>query len=152
MAPPVIIALAHFRYGAVHSARLLLLKHNAIMDFKDQDGRTPLHWACTNPSIDCLAIMLSRSGLQLLVADERDCDGMTAVMWAAHHNYPNHVKRLLDFGANAVLMDNSGKSALHWVLNGRILTKRALICRLVFIRPTDFSVCACILFRPIGTA
>ena len=39
---------------------------------------------------------------------------MTALMWAAFHGKPSHIKLLLEKGADPALGDVDGMTAVHW--------------------------------------
>ena len=39
---------------------------------------------------------------------------MTALHWAAFHNRPEHLRYLLQRGANTLTQDIDGKTPLHW--------------------------------------
>ena len=39
---------------------------------------------------------------------------MTALMWAAFHGKPNHIKVLLEKGADPAISDMDGMMAVHW--------------------------------------
>lgn len=47
--------------------------------------------------------------------NQPDKAGMTPLMWAAFHNQPQNVKRLLKYGADLEEKDVEGKTAWHWV-------------------------------------
>jgi ankyrin repeat protein len=40
---------------------------------------------------------------------------MTPLMWAAYHNRPQHIKKLIEHGAELDEKDIDGKTAFHWV-------------------------------------
>lgn len=44
----------------------------------------------------------------------RDGAMMTALMWAAFHGKPNHIKMLLEKGADPAIKDVDGMTAVHW--------------------------------------
>ena len=44
---------------------------------------------------------------------------MSAVHWAAFHNRPEHLRELLQRGAEILLQDVDGKTALHWAAQVR---------------------------------
>lgn len=49
-----------------------------------------------------------------LNVDSRDGAMMTALMWAAFHGKPSHIKLLLEKGADPALGDVDGMTAVHW--------------------------------------
>ena len=44
-----------------------------------------------------------------------DKAGMTPIMWAAYHNKPQHVRKLMQLGADLEEKDVDGKTPMHWV-------------------------------------
>jgi hypothetical protein len=53
-----------------HDFRLLLLQNGANAEIRDHDGRTPLHWATDNPSLETLTILIKQiQGANVNVTD-----------------------------------------------------------------------------------
>lgn len=46
--------------------------------------------------------------------DDTDQQGMTPLLWAAHHGHVAHLRLLLTRGANAEAVDAQGRTALHF--------------------------------------
>lgn len=69
----------------------------------------------TNFSLCCL-IQTGFSVVQVpgLNINVQDGAMMTALMWAAFHGKPNHIKVLLEKGADPAISDVDGMTAVHW--------------------------------------
>lgn len=78
----------------------------------DNEGRTVLHYACDHAKTQCLQILLKRVPVSML--NEQDDQGMTPLLWAAHHGHVFHLRLLLDRGANAAAVDVQYRTALHF--------------------------------------
>ncbi|TNJ27377.1 Ankyrin repeat protein 3 [Giardia muris] len=87
---------------------------------QDEDGLTALMWAALNGKTDCARLLLSEAGKQS--TEERKFNfngiafpsGATALMIAAHYNYPKIVKLLLPYEQG--LKDSKGHNA-QWHAN-----------------------------------
>lgn len=91
-----------------------MLQSGANPKIRDYDGRLPLHWATDNDDLDCLSILAGKiGGVNVNATDGAD---MTPLMWAAFHNRPKAVKKLLKYGADVEEKDMDGKTAMHWVI------------------------------------
>ncbi|XP_029964782.1 uncharacterized protein LOC115400866 isoform X2 [Salarias fasciatus] len=78
----------------------------------DEHGRTALHkvaWVGKR----ALGYAIARRMAALYSLDLTDCDGMTALLYAAKHNHHLMVADLIHLGANVNQMNNAGKSCLH---------------------------------------
>jgi ankyrin repeat protein len=71
-----------------------------------------LHYACDHASPRCLQLLLKRVPLSML--DDIDDQGMTPLLWAAHHGHVAHSRLLLARGATPAAIDVQGRSALHF--------------------------------------
>ncbi|EOD26460.1 hypothetical protein EMIHUDRAFT_205503 [Emiliania huxleyi CCMP1516] len=94
--------------GATDCARLLVEK-GAEIAVTDQMGLTPLHWAagCRDPEVT--RYLLSAGAKSII--DQRDEDGVTALIHASYANRAETVQILLDEGADVDVEDNSGNTA-----------------------------------------
>lgn len=111
----------------------LLVQAGGNLRLRDRLGRSPLHWSTGNPSTECLVWLLRQRGAD---PNETAADGMTPLMYAASHDRPYHVKKLLGFGGDLEEKDQSGKTAFHWAVQrkgakalGDILTLGATFYR-----------------------
>ena len=61
-----------------------------------------------------MCAILQMTGLDI---DIRDGALMTPLMWAAYHCRPEHVRTLLERGADSSLRDIDGMSAVQWSIH-----------------------------------
>ncbi len=59
--------------------------------------------------------MLLLHGAGRINPNAADHAGMTALMWAAYHNRPGHITKLIQAGADPQEKDVDGKTPMHWV-------------------------------------
>eukprot|EP00903_Cladosiphon_okamuranus_P009674 g9204.t2 len=78
---------------------------------RDEDGRTPLHWACAGGH---QALVEYLAGLPGAVIDNRDEDGLTPLASAVAANKLVVAAFLLGKGADAKSRTVSGQSVLHF--------------------------------------
>ena len=69
-----------------------LLDKGVHLDAKDQDGRTPLHWACASGRLNVAEFLLARARASLDVQDDA---GWTPLMSAASAGHAEIVGLLL---------------------------------------------------------
>ncbi|KAK3590180.1 hypothetical protein CHS0354_041236 [Potamilus streckersoni] len=99
-------------YQGWNEGVVYLLRHGARQSICDKFGRTPLQAATYNENPSSLETLLQN--LTVDQVNQTDNEKMTALHWAAFHNRPTHVRRLLECGANVMKQDIDGKTALHW--------------------------------------
>ncbi|TNJ26153.1 Ankyrin repeat protein 3 [Giardia muris] len=106
------------KYG--HSNCIPFLEKEIGM--QDEDGLTALMWAALNGKTDCARLLLSEAGKQS--TEERKFNfngiafpsGATALMIAAHYNYPKIVELLLPYEQG--MKDSKGHTAQWHANNG----------------------------------
>lgn len=76
---------------------------------KDSKGSTSLHWASYSGSEKIVEYLLAVPGIML---DEKDQDGHTPLHIAVAYGYSKIVRKLLIAGANRLLTNNKGQTAL----------------------------------------
>eukprot|EP00731_Ephydatia_muelleri_P030709 Em0022g223a len=107
-------ALHDAAYSGSAEMVALLLSLGAQGMQRDNQGRTPLHWATNNEDSRCVSMLLDK--VPELHVDDRDASGMTPLMWAAYHRKPEVIKALLEKGADQFLADLDGMCAVHWAV------------------------------------
>jgi len=85
----------------------LLIKKNADVN---KPGWAPLHYAATNGHIDVMNLLLDENAY----IDAASPNGTTPLMMAAHYGTPSAVKLLLEAGADPMLKNDQGLSALDF--------------------------------------
>jgi len=91
-----------------------LLSHGAKTDVRDNAGYGALHCAVASGQVEILQFLLDRSSdLQEDIA-RVDEDGLSLVHICAAGGHADSLRLLLKHGADAQVVDNSGKSPLVW--------------------------------------
>jgi uncharacterized protein len=94
--------------GRIKVARLLI-DRGARLDARNQDGGTPLHDAAISGDCELIRLLLDRGA----PVDARELEsGATPLMLAASLGKTEAVSFLLSRGANPMLTDNAGRTAL----------------------------------------
>ena len=88
-----------------------LLKINADIKARADDGMTVLHYAAKAGHNDILKCLLDTGEVDV---DIQDDGGWTPIIWASEHKLISTVKFLLDQGAQATLKDKEENTSLHW--------------------------------------
>ena len=87
----------------------VLIDAGADIATKDEDGRTPLHYACYSGALDVVE-MLVEEGAGVRVKD--DSDGVSPLDTACESGALNVVKMLVGVGAGVCVTDNAGFTCL----------------------------------------
>jgi ankyrin repeat protein len=121
----------HASLGRGHKITPRLLREDADVDVRDNDGTTPLHRANLTPlhwvSKQChleMVHVLVEYGANV---DSRDNYNCTPLHWASHQGHPEVVCFLLGHGVDADARDDDNYSPLHWASQrGHLEVVRAL--------------------------
>ncbi|WWC97125.1 hypothetical protein V866_004003 [Kwoniella sp. B9012] len=114
--------------------RSLLSEDPKLVNSKDEDGRTPLHWASTTGNLNVLQLILSYHP----DLESRDSMGWTALIIASASNQVEVVRELLEAGAQVDAMNEKGQTALHYAASkGNVSIGRLLISRGADINAKD---------------
>jgi ankyrin repeat protein len=95
--------------GNRHLSRVIRAKSN--LNMIDNDGRTPLMWACIYQRTDCVRALIQAK----VDLDIKDKDGKTALMWACRMNLTEYVSALVTAGADVNTRDKNGDTILTWL-------------------------------------
>ncbi|MGD9347880.1 MAG: ankyrin repeat domain-containing protein [Candidatus Aminicenantes bacterium] len=95
--------------GDFQSVKNILENEPAKIDAKDEEGYTPLHWACMRAHWDIANYLIER-GADLNVVGG---DGGTQINWAVHHDNVDIIKALIDKGAKLNIRNQWGMTELH---------------------------------------
>ena len=95
--------------GRLEAARRLIARKAEV----NKPGWAPLHYAATNP--DAEALPMARLLLEHhAYIDAESPNGTTPLMMAAHYGHPSVVKLLLEAGADPMLKNQQGLSAIDF--------------------------------------
>lgn len=99
------LMLASLR-GEIDLVNALLAKSADV----NKPGWTPLHYACTNGHVEVMRLLLARHAY----IDAESPNGTTPLMMAAHYGTPGAVKLLLEEGADPMIKNKLGLSAIDF--------------------------------------
>ncbi|UOH83887.1 hypothetical protein LQV05_006625 [Cryptococcus neoformans] len=110
--------------GQTGLARSLLNDDPKLINSKDEDGRTPLHWAASTSNLSVLQLLLNYHP----DLEARDTMGWTALMIASAAGHPEMVKELIGAGAKVDAVNEKGQTSLHYAASkGNVSIGRLLI-------------------------
>ena len=98
--------------SSVPAAARALLDAKAEIEAKDNDGKTPLHWAAAEGHEEATRALLN-AGAKI---EAKGNDGKTPLHWAAVAGHKKTTRALLNAGADRKAKDNDGKTpdVLTW--------------------------------------
>merc|ERR1719367_2733778 len=105
---------SHAAYMAAQEGNLKILKflvQNApdVVDLKGYKGITPLVVAAKKGHFKVVKYLISKPNVDI---DSQDIFGRTALIWASYNNHEKIVQMLLKKGADKLIKDNYGQTAL----------------------------------------
>jgi hypothetical protein len=95
--------------GNLNAVQAILEKDPSMLNAKNRNGYTPLHWACMRAHWD-VAKYLVQKGADLNVVGG---DGGTQVNWAVHHDNVDMIQFLFENGAKLNNQNQWGMTELH---------------------------------------
>lgn len=96
-----------------------LVEGGANVNWRDEEGYTPMTWAAQHGHVQVVEYLLSR----FAAVNPSDRTGYTPLMWAAQEGHAGVVELLLRRGANPYVQDARGANALtlaRWSGNERV--------------------------------
>ena len=87
-----------------------LIRAGAVVNARDRDGRTPLHWTQRSRSDGAYCRALIEAGADV---DAADADGFTPLHLAVASDAPKCAEQLLEAGADVEAADAHGWTPLH---------------------------------------
>ena len=97
------------RSGDLAKVKELAAANPGVVNAKDPDGRTPLHWACRGVHLEVLEFLLARGA----DGNTGDRNGASPLHWATMAGHASMVKLLLDHGADPSARDANGDTPLN---------------------------------------
>jgi uncharacterized protein len=96
--------------GDLEKVKALLKDHPDLVFNKDNDGRSPLHWAANSGHKDVVELLLTNKA----EVNAKDNNGGTPLLYATAGGRWNVAQLLLANKAEVNAKDNDGRSPLHW--------------------------------------
>eukprot|EP00050_Salpingoeca_kvevrii_P009466 m.3156 g.3156 ORF g.3156 m.3156 type:complete len:1233 (+) comp2270_c0_seq1:75-3773(+) len=107
-------ALHEAAYRCSAGVLALLLDNGGDAHIRDNNGRQPVHWSTDNMTTKCMTLLLKKHNISVNTVDDAN---MTPIMWAAVHDSPSHIRKLLKAGAELQEKDVDGKTAMDWAVH-----------------------------------
>jgi ankyrin repeat protein len=90
---------------------------DTIIEIKDKDNWTPLHWAAHKGHVDVIRLLLEKGAN----VNAQDKDRWTPLHWPAVRRDVDVVRLLLEKGANVNAQEKDGWTPLHLEASGGML-------------------------------
>jgi len=97
------------RNGNFETVQAILARDSSQLGATDDDGYTPLHWACMRAHWDIARYLIERGADVNAVGG----DGGTPVNWAAHHDNVGIIQLMVEKGARLNVQNQWGMTELH---------------------------------------
>jgi len=96
--------------GDLDGVKTLIAKEPGLINAKDKDGRTPLHWACRGVHLEVVKFLVEEEA----DVNAEDNNKIVPLHSLATRNAAAAIAVLLDNGANVDAEDYGGNTALHY--------------------------------------
>jgi len=112
--------------GDLAKLRALVEKDAALVNSKDETGRTPLHWACRGVHIEVVKALAERGA----DVNARDANGVSPLHSVSSRGHVEAARILLDRGASVEARMSDGSTPLHLAAaNGHVDLAALLVDR-----------------------
>ena len=128
---PAALYKKHFRVAN------LLYSHGAVVDFRDEEKRTPLYVASHMGQVDIMRWLLDHGA----DPNSRKHLGITPLIGAAYAVYDDAVQVLLDHNADINSQCDDGNTPLYWAATGYYDSNPADIMRRLLEHGADPNIC-----------
>lgn len=98
------------RKGELEGVKGLIEQNPKLVNVKDKDGRTPLHWACRGVHLEIVRFLVEKGA----DVNSEDSNKIVPLHSLATRNSAAAVAVLLDNGADVDFKDYGGNTALHY--------------------------------------
>ena len=96
--------------GDLKAVQILIEQNPELVNAKDEDGRTPLHWACRGVHLDVVKFLVENGA----DVNAEDNNQTTPLHSLAYRGHTEGIKVLLDKGADVNVQDYSKHTPLHY--------------------------------------
>jgi ankyrin repeat protein len=96
--------------GDLDGVKALIEKDPELVDARDKEGRTPLHWACRGVHLDVVKYLVGKGA----DVNAEDSNKIVPLHSLATRNNAKAIAVLLDSGADVDAKDYGGNTALHY--------------------------------------
>jgi ankyrin repeat protein len=96
--------------GDIEGAKALIEKDPELVNARDKDGRTPLHWACRGVHLDVVKFLVENGA----DVNAEDSNKIVPLHSLATRNNAAAIAVLLENGADVDFEDYGGNTALHY--------------------------------------
>jgi len=113
----------------------LLIEHDCVLTYIDDNGRTILHYVVDHNYINALELLLNYNTYSIgeSIVNIRDNNGNIPIYYAIKYKNEKIISLLLKFESNVNLLNNTNKNGLHFAIN----TKSIEICKMIINNITD---------------
>ncbi len=103
--------------GDINKLKALITKDKLLVNLKDKNGKTPLHFACQNNNIEAIEYLF-KNGANI---NEKNINGVTPLQYAAYMGHTGALEFLIKNKVDINSEDNTKRTALDFaILNKKI--------------------------------
>ena len=112
------------------------IRNGANINFKGENGNTPIMIACANNHLDIIELLID-AGADINLQNDM---GATPLWNAVYRGFENVVRILLNAGANPNAQDIDGNTPLLWIANSRADSKDSIPSKMKKFEKNDVSI------------